>query len=129
MTGYQWRSPMPLGHCCAPAIGSPLRGASTTVRSLTYKIGRSDGSVPLASLGPLTESPTLASPVMVRLPVPGEVRERFLEVRETGTGEVVTTLEVLSTSNKRSSQGRQVYEEKRLKILGSQTHLVEIDLI
>jgi hypothetical protein len=97
------------------------------------QIGRPDGSVllanPRASLGPSTGGPTLASPVMVRLPVPEEVRERFLEVREAGTGKVVTTLEVLSPSNKRSGQGRQVYEEKRLKILGSQTHLVEIDLI
>ena len=97
------------------------------------QIGRPDGSVllanPRASLVPSAASLALASPVMVRLPVPEEVRERFLEVREVGTGEVVTTLEVLSPSNKRSGKGRQVYEEKRLKILGSQTHLVEIDLI
>ncbi|PZD73267.1 hypothetical protein C1752_02175 [Acaryochloris thomasi RCC1774] len=68
-------------------------------------------------------------PVMVELPMPEEIQERYLEIREVGTGIVVTTLELISPSNKRSGKGRQQYEEKRLKILASQTHLVEIDLI
>ncbi|MEO0378129.1 MAG: DUF4058 family protein, partial [Cyanobacteria bacterium P01_A01_bin.17] len=68
-------------------------------------------------------------PVIVELPMPEEIQERYLEIREVGTGLVVTTLELISPSNKRSGKGRQKYEEKRLKILASQTHLVEIDLI
>jgi hypothetical protein len=68
-------------------------------------------------------------PVMVEVPLPEEMRERYLEIREVASGEVVTTLELLSLSNKRSGKGRSQYEEKRLKILGSRTHLVEIDLI
>jgi hypothetical protein len=61
--------------------------------------------------------------------MPEEVRESYLEVREVGTGEVVTVIEVLSPKNKRSGEGRKAYENKRLQVLGSSTHLVEIDLL
>lgn len=71
----------------------------------------------------------VVEPVIVELPMPEEIQERYLEIREAGTGAVVTTLELISPSNKRSGKGRQQYEEKRLKILSSQTHLVEVDLI
>lgn len=70
-----------------------------------------------------------ATPVTVTVPMPEEVREGYLEVRELATGEVVTAIEVLSPTNKRPGKGRQVYEEKRRKVLGSRTHLVEIDLL
>jgi hypothetical protein len=60
--------------------------------------------------------------------MPEEVRESYLEVREVGTGEVITTIEVLSPKNKRAGEGRNAYETKR-RILGSLTHLVEIDLL
>lgn len=68
-------------------------------------------------------------PVMVEVPLPEEIRERYLEIREVASGEVVTILELLSPSNKRSGKGRSQYEEKCLKILGSCIHLVEVDLI
>jgi hypothetical protein len=64
----------------------------------------------------------------VEVVVPDEVRETWLEVRATGTAEVVTVLEVLFPTNKLAGEGRRRYEEKRLRILGSRTHLVEIDL-
>jgi hypothetical protein len=65
----------------------------------------------------------------VELPVPDQIRESYLEVRKTVTQEVVATLEVLSPSNKRPGNGRREYEEKRLRTLGTRTHLVEIDLL
>jgi hypothetical protein len=68
-------------------------------------------------------------PTKVRLPIPEEVRERYLEVREVRTGEVITVIEVLSPKNKRSGTGRTAYEKKRQSVLRSQTHLVEIDLL
>lgn len=68
-------------------------------------------------------------PIRVEVPMPEEFRERYLEIRDVMTGEVVTTLELISPSNKRSGRGRLQYEEKRLAILGSRTHLIEIDLI
>lgn len=68
-------------------------------------------------------------PVTVTIPMPEEVREGYLEVREVGTGEVVTAIEVLSPKNKRPGEGRKAYESKRQQVLGSSTHLIEIDLL
>jgi Protein of unknown function (DUF4058) len=41
----------------------------------------------------------------------------------------VTVLEILSPTNKRLRRGRRLYEDKRLEVLASRTHLVEIDLV
>ncbi|MEA5567172.1 DUF4058 family protein [Anabaena sp. UHCC 0399] len=78
---------------------------------------------------PLAVASPPAKPMTVSVPIPEEVREAYLEVREVGTGEVVTVIEVLSPKNKRSGEGRKAYETKRQQILGSSTHLVEIDLL
>ncbi|NEU76459.1 DUF4058 family protein [Hassallia byssoidea VB512170] len=58
-----------------------------------------------------------------------EVKERYLEVRETKTDAVITVIEILSPKNKRKGKGRSIYEQKRHSILGSMSHLVEIDLL
>ncbi|RUT07066.1 hypothetical protein DSM106972_023270 [Dulcicalothrix desertica PCC 7102] len=71
----------------------------------------------------------LNKPINVNIPIPEEVMEGYLEVREVGTGEVITVIELLSPKNKLSKEGRNAYENKRQKILGSATHLVEIDLL
>jgi Protein of unknown function (DUF4058) len=57
------------------------------------------------------------------------VKERYLEVREVATKELITVIEVLSPVNKRSGKGRSIYEAKRTKILTSMTNLIEIDLL
>jgi hypothetical protein len=67
--------------------------------------------------------------VKVEVLVPDEVRETWLEVRAAESSEVVTVLEVLSPTNKIPGEGRRRYEEKRLRVLGTRTHLVEIDLV
>lgn len=72
---------------------------------------------------------TSAQPVVVTVPVPEPVEESYLEVRETASGQVITVIEVLSPTNKRPGEGRETYEVKRLEILRSRTHLVEIDLL
>jgi hypothetical protein len=68
-------------------------------------------------------------PITVNIPIPEEVRESYLEVREVGTGEVVTVIELLSPKNKRPGEGRKAYDTKRQQVFGSSTHLVEIDLL
>lgn len=68
-------------------------------------------------------------PVRVHVPVTDEVRETCLEVREGGSGEVITVLELLSYANKHPGRGREQYEAKRSSILDSDTHLVEVDLL
>lgn len=68
-------------------------------------------------------------PQQITLPMPVEVKERYLEVRETKTDAVITVIEILSPKNKRKGKGRSIYEQKRHSILGSMSHLVEIDLL
>jgi Protein of unknown function (DUF4058) len=67
--------------------------------------------------------------VTVTLPLPLEIREGYLEIREVATGNVITVIEVLSPTNKRTKEGRNAYLEKRQQLLASYTNLVEIDLI
>lgn len=64
-------------------------------------------------------APPATKPTTVTVPMPEEVRESYLELREVGTGEVVTTIELLSPKNKRKGEGRKAYLSKRLQVLGS----------
>lgn len=65
----------------------------------------------------------------VTLPMPVEVKERYLEIRAVKDDRVITVIELLSPANKRPGKGRDAYETKRLDILESASHLVEIDLL
>ncbi|MCF2148659.1 DUF4058 family protein [Desmonostoc muscorum LEGE 12446] len=71
----------------------------------------------------------VVQPKTVTVPIPETVKERYLEVRKVGTKEVVTAIELLSPKNKRPGEGRDAYETKRKRVLGSLTNLVEIDLL
>ena len=73
--------------------------------------------------------PKCSEPTTVTLPMPEETREGYLEIREVGTGDVITVVEILSPKNKRAGKGREAYERKRQKLLLSATHLIEIDLL
>ena len=68
-------------------------------------------------------------PQSITLPMPVTVKERYLEVRELGSDAVITVIEVLSPKNKQKGMGRTAYERKRGRILGSLSHLIEIDLL
>lgn len=65
----------------------------------------------------------------VVLPIPDMVRERYLEIRTVESGRVVTVIEILSPANKQPGKGRRRYERKRLALMTTRTHLVEIDLL
>ena len=67
--------------------------------------------------------------IAVRVPLPEEVREGYLELREAGSNHLITAIEVLSPTNKRPGRGRGLYEKKRVEVLGTWTNLVEIDLL
>lgn len=69
------------------------------------------------------------SPMQGELPATEEIVERYLEIRDTTTQEVITAIEILSPTNKETQEGRQQYEQKRRKVLASATSLVEIDLL
>lgn len=86
---------------------------------------------PATVSGPKTiaviEKPSEPVPVLISMPI--EVKERYLEIKAVQTGEVVTVVEILSPANKRLGKGRNTYLEKRLNVLSSLRHLVEIDLL
>jgi hypothetical protein len=99
-----------------------------------FFLGRPDGSVlgTKPPVGPVAGTPAtvaVTEPVTVEVPLPDRRREGYLEVRDVSTGEVVTVLELLSPANKSPGEGRRLYEEKRLQVLGTRTHLVEVDLL
>ena len=67
--------------------------------------------------------------VKAKVPVPWTIKEGYLEVREVGTEALITTIEILSPSNKRAGKGREKYLRKREQVLETRTNLVEIDLL
>jgi hypothetical protein len=67
--------------------------------------------------------------VTVTVPMPINIKEGYLEVKEVGTEKLITTIEILSPTNKRSGKGREAYQQKRQQVLGSRSNLVEIDLL
>lgn len=95
---------------------SLLVGISDVVVGRSSSVSASQGITSVAVALPPVK------PITVNIPMPQEVRE-------VGTGEVVTVIEVLSPKNKRPGEGRRAYENKRQKVLGSSTHIVEIDLL
>lgn len=101
-------------------------------------IGKPDVMVAMPKLTPETGvltavaavAPAVADPPLIgELPQAEEIIERYLEIRDTATHEVITSIEILSPTNKQSTEGRRQYEQKRLNVLASATSLVEIDLL
>ncbi len=77
----------------------------------------------------ITIAAPTAQPIEATIPLPETLTESYLEIRDVKTNEVMTVIEVLSPKNKQSVVGRLQYETKRQNVLGSCTHLVEIDLL
>jgi hypothetical protein len=69
------------------------------------------------------------TPKVAQLPIPQEITERYLQVRDVITGEVITVIELLSPTNKLTRAGRRQYARQRLQVLASATHFIEIDLL
>ncbi|MBT9316006.1 DUF4058 family protein [Leptothoe spongobia] len=117
-----------------PQITPKYRAAvEKRVYEETVLIGIPDVSLvqqkPEARQEAATLTATVSQPVLVELPEWEATVERYLEIRDVTTGEVVTVIEVLSPKNKRSGEGRNQYLTKRTKVLNSESHLVEIDLL
>ncbi|ESA36391.1 hypothetical protein N836_00525 [Leptolyngbya sp. Heron Island J] len=118
-----------LNRCITPKYRAALE---KRVYTDTLLVGIPDTTV-FKSTPEVSSSPQpvaiLPKPERVQIPTVIEVREPYLEIREISTNRVITVVEVLSPANKRSGEGRQKYLAKRQRILNSQTHLVEIDLL
>ncbi|MGF1537310.1 MAG: DUF4058 family protein [Elainellaceae cyanobacterium] len=100
---------------------------------VTVQRPRTDGAesgtaVAERSVAPANTAFANTQPLKVKLPIPEEVREAYLEIKEAATQTVITAVEILSPSNKRG-EGREKYQRKRQQVLSSQTNLVEIDLL
>ncbi len=96
---------------------------ATTPRS-SKKGGKKSGSAG-------AEPPAAEKPHVLRAFVKEDHRESFLELYKTDPEKrLVTTIEVLSPSNKRpGTEGWDLYQRKRQSLLLGDTNLVEIDLL
>jgi hypothetical protein len=80
--------------------------------------------------GPQRGRGLISEPVVVALPEPITVRYASLIVHDTVDHRVVVVIEILSPVNKVvRSQGRREFMRKRSRVLGSETHWIEIDLL
>jgi hypothetical protein len=77
--------------------------------------------------GPATA--LLPAPVQVTLPRIRREGNRFIRIMDEDGQQVVTVIEVLSPSNKRTGEDRDAYLAKRGEYLASGLNLVEIDLL
>ncbi|MFN8497044.1 MAG: DUF4058 family protein [Anaerolineae bacterium] len=91
--------------------------------SIYEPLDTAPSELPAASAASLPSAPIVLPAVM-------SVKLRSVRVYRTETGELVTTIEILSPFNKRpASDGLLQYRLKRAQVLASRVHLVEIDLL
>jgi hypothetical protein len=73
---------------------------------------------------------TITAPVVLDDLLDPAIHDRYLEVREARSHEVVTAIEVLSPANKvPGSRGRRALEEKRGQLRGGGSSWLELDLL
>ncbi len=77
---------------------------------------------------PVTATATVTAPLTRAIEVPEQFKLRAVRVYETTTNLLITTIEILSPANK-NGEGFREYQRKRSRLLRSDIHLVEIDLL
>lgn len=92
----------------------------------------SGGSTALAGPSTTTETgngePTPADPLIIHLDIE-PVAESFIEIIDVKSGHrIVTTIEVLSPTNKQPGTGQELYLKKRADMKLAEVNIVEIDL-
>ncbi|MBX9584445.1 MAG: DUF4058 family protein [Gemmataceae bacterium] len=95
-------------------------------------VGLADVGVynPPGASAPAPGGVATAAPVYVNLPAGAHVeRARFLEVRDREGFGLLTVFELLSPSIKYAGDDHEQYLGKRIEVIRSQTHLVELDLL
>jgi hypothetical protein len=99
--------------------------AVTTRRSLYPDVGVADRGGPSQGMSAVAIA---AAPIELETVMPAPVPHVNVEIRDRATRELVTAIELLSPTNKRG-EGRVEYLLKRGRLLRSDVHLLEIDLI
>ena len=83
------------------------------------RVGKPDGlvSAPRRQAPPVQATATAVgiAPRVAQWPMPEEITERYLAVRDVVTGEVMTVIELLSPTNKLTREGRRQYARKRMQ--------------
>jgi len=73
---------------------------------------------------------TITAPTLVTPLLDLTMRDWYIEIHDTRSREVVTTIEVLSPFNKApGTQGRDDFLRKRSRVMGSRANWIEIDLL
>lgn len=70
----------------------------------------------------------IAAPITRTIEIPEQFKLRAVRIYETATNLLITTIEILSPANK-NGEGLREYQRKRSRLLRSDIHLVEIDLL
>lgn len=77
-----------------------------------------------------TATPSITAPTLVEAVYTEEIRQRYLEIRDSAQREVVTTIELLSPFNKANGErGRVDFLKKRERVMPPDVHWIEIDLL
>ncbi len=83
----------------------------------------------LSEPAPVLDAPMMwVAPVELDSPILEEIPQLTVEIRDVAERRLVTIIEILSPANK-IGEGAREYGERRLEILATRTHLLEIDLI
>jgi Protein of unknown function (DUF4058) len=94
-------------------------------------LGRADVGLAETPRAGAPNSPEAASDtsVAVRLPAVDFERQSFVEIRDRNGRKLITVIELLSPSNKLPGPDREQYLAKRLQLIHSDVHVVELDLL
>lgn len=74
-------------------------------------------------------SATLEAPIHRMLDVSQQSKLVAVLIRVTESDDLVTSIEILSPYNKRTAGGLEEYQQKRMRLLRSPVHLIELDLL
>ncbi len=89
-----------------------------------------DAARPAGGGGATVAARPLTPPVTVTARFPTELRQRYLEVRDSRNHTVVAVVELLSPTNKAAgTAGREAFLRKRRDVMAAPVHWVEIDLL
>jgi hypothetical protein len=91
-------------------------------------IEAADLASPRREAGVAVMQRTEVIPIKVELPI-DEIEETYLIIKELPGKKLVTAIEVLSPTNKKTEKARTEYLEKRHELINSGVNLVEIDLL
>ena len=108
--------------------GAPRRRQGRTIRP-DVSVMEPFSAVIETTVRAASAAAIVSAPVLRMAPEADETSTRVVRVYESESGQLVTSLELLSPFNKRSGEGLEQYRIKRGNLLRAEVHLIEIDLL